>query len=47
MEFYSSPEEINNDSVLSKSADTILFLSDIEGEFALLRQMLIANKVMG
>ncbi|MCW3120021.1 MAG: metallophosphoesterase [Chitinophagaceae bacterium] len=39
-------KKINNDSVISKSADTILFLSDIEGEFELLRQMLIANKIM-
>jgi len=39
-------KKINNDSVITKSADTILFLSDIEGEFELLRQMLIANKVM-
>ena len=37
---------ISNDSVETSSADTILFLSDMEGEFGLLRQMLIANKVV-
>jgi len=39
-------KRIQNDSVDTKSADTILFLSDVEGEFELLRHMLIANKVM-
>jgi hypothetical protein len=37
---------IINDPVESKSADTILFLSDIEGEFASLRQMLLSNRVI-
>jgi hypothetical protein len=37
---------ISNDPVQSQAADTILFLSDMEGEFDLLRQLLIAHKIM-
>jgi len=37
---------IQNDSVEFNAADTILFLSDIEGEFGLLRELLIANTVI-
>ena len=37
---------IQIDSVEFKAADTILFLSDMEGEFALLRKLLIENRVI-
>lgn len=39
-------KQILRDSTQTKSADTILFLSDMEGEFALLRQLLINNRVI-
>ena len=37
---------IQNDSVEFNASDTILFLSDMEGEFGLLRELLIANTVI-
>jgi hypothetical protein len=39
-------KSIQNDSSEFNAADTILFLSDMEGEFGLLRKLLIENAVM-
>jgi hypothetical protein len=39
-------KKIANDSSLTAAADTILFLSDMEGEFARLRHFLISNNVI-
>ena len=39
-------KSILNDSSEFNAADTILFLSDMEGEFGLLRKLLIENAVM-
>jgi hypothetical protein len=39
-------KKITNDACETKSADTVLFISDMEGEFGLIRKMLIANRII-